>query len=452
MYELIVAVDQNYGIGYDNKLPWSCKEELQIFKNKTMNNAIIVGSTTFKYLPFLKDRDIFVLSNNRPVYNDTKNHYTITHDISNVKSFTDKTIFIAGGGKVYKHALSNPKYVSTIHMSVMKKEYQCDTWFDKSLLDDFVVVEEQDYEEFKHYVLKRTENGERQYLNLLKNIIENGIEREGRNGNTRSIFTEHFKFDLRKGFPLLSTKKMFLRGIIEEFLFFIRGETDSNVLTQKKVRIWEGNTTKEFIKNRGLDYAEGIMGPMYGYQWRKFGQEYITDEDGYPIDNHPSIKQKGIDQLANVINLIKNDPHSRRILMTSYNPKQAEEGVLYPCHSITIQFYVDEDYLDMFCFNRSQDTFLGVPYNIASSSLLLLLVAQLTNKTPRFFNMTMGDTHLYEDHISCAQEQIQRIPYSFPNIKIRSITDISEIDSLTEDDFTVENYISYKTIKAKMIV
>ena len=117
----------------------------------------------------------------------------------------------------------------------------------------------------------------------------------------------------------------------------------------------------------------------------------------------PSIKQKGIDQLANVINLIKTDPHSRRILMTSYNPLQAEEGVLYPCHSIAIQFYVDGDYLDMFCFNRSQDTFLGVPYNIASSSLLLILVAQLTNKTPRFFNMTMGDTHLYEDHICCTQ-------------------------------------------------
>lgn len=447
MYELIVAVDQNYGIGYENKLPWSCKEELQIFKNKTMNNAIIVGSNTFNHLPLLKDRDIFILSR-RISYPNTKNSYTILHDISSAKEFTDKKIIIAGGAQLYNYVLSDPKYVDTIHMSIMKKEYQCDTWFDKNLLYDFVITEEKDYEEFTHYVLQRTNSGERQYLNLLNNIIKNGVEREGRNGKTRSIFTEHFKFDLREGFPLLSTKKMFIRGIIEEFLFFLRGETDSNILSQKKVRIWEDNTTKEFIKNRGLKYAEGIMGPMYGYQWRKFGQEYLTNDDGYPIDN---VNNQGIDQLANVIELIKNDPHSRRILMTSYNPSQAEEGVLYPCHSITIQFYVDKDYLDMFCFNRSQDTFLGVPYNIASSSLLLILVAQLTNKTPRFFNMSMGDTHLYEDHICCAREQIERIPYKFPNIKIKNIKDISEIKFLTETDFTLEKYVSYPTIKAKMI-
>ena len=447
MYELIVAVDQNYGIGYENKLPWSCKEELQIFKNKTMNNAIIVGSNTFNHLPLLKDRDIFILSR-RISYPNTKNSYTILHDISSAKEFTDKKIIIAGGAQLYNYVLSDPKYVDTIHMSIMKKEYQCDTWFDKNLLYDFVITEEKDYEEFTHYVLQRTNSGERQYLNLLNNIIKNGVEREGRNGKTRSIFTEHFKFDLREGFPLLSTKKMFIRGIIEEFLFFLRGETDSNILSQKKVRIWEDNTTKEFIKNRGLKYAEGIMGPMYGYQWRKFGQEYLTNDDGYPIDN---VNNQGIDQLANVIELIKNDPHSRRILMTSYNPSQAEEGVLYPCHSITIQFYVDKDYLDMFCFNRSQDTFLGVPYNIASSSLLLILVAQLTNKTPRFFNFFMGDTHLYEDHICCAREQIERIPYKFPNIKIKNIKDISEIKFLTETDFTLEKYVSYPTIKAKMI-
>lgn len=448
MYELIIAVDQNYGIGYENKLPWACKEELQIFKNKTMNNAIIVGSTTFKYLPFLKDRDIFVLSNTRAVYNDTKNDYTITHDISNVKSFTDKTVFIAGGGKVYKHALSNPKYVSTIHISVMKKEYQCDTWFDKSLLDDFVIVEEQDYEEFTHYVLKRTENGERQYLNLLKNIISKGNEKNGRNGSTISIFTEHFKFDLRNGFPLLTTKKMFLRGIIEEFLFFIRGDTDTTILEEKKVNIWKGNTSKEFLYNRGLVYAEGVMGPMYGYQWRKFGSPYLVDDNGKPQDS----MLEGFDQLEYVVKLIKNDPNSRRILMTTYNPLQSEEGVLFPCHSISIQFYVEDSYLDMFCFNRSQDTFLGVPYNIASSSLLLMLVAKLTNKTPRFFNITMGDTHLYSEHIECAETQCKRMPYIFPTILFPDISDIKEINTLQYEDFRLNNYKSHNSIKADMIV
>jgi dihydrofolate reductase/thymidylate synthase len=445
MFELSVAVDKNNGIGYNGDLPWYCKEELQLFKNLTLNNAVVFGSRTIETLPKLENREIYCLTKGNKLYK-AKNFYTIINHLDELLNL-DKKVIIAGGAKVYETALSCPKYVDIVHISVMKKEYRCDTYFNHHLLDDFVIIEEKEYDEFIYYKMQRTNNGENQYLRLLSKIIEEGKLKNGRNGNTISLFTEHFKFDLRKGFPLLTTKKMFLRGIIEEFLFFLRGETDSTILSEKNVRIWEGNTTEEFIKNKGLNYAKGVMGPMYGYQWRNFGAPYTRNEEGKPIDS----LIKGIDQLENVINLIKTDPNSRRVLMTSYNPSQAEEGVLYPCHSIAMQFYVDDEYLDMFCFNRSQDTFLGVPYNIASSSLLLMLVAKLTDKIPRFFNMTMGDTHLYEEHITVAKKQLKRTPYKFPTLILPNINNIDEINNLKYEDFILENYKSYDSLKAKMI-
>ena len=240
---------------------------------------------------------------------------------------------------------------------------------------------------------------------------------------------------------------MFLRGILEEFLFFLRGDTDTTILSDKKVRIWEGNTSNEFLDSRNLPYAKGVMGPMYGYQWRHYGAKYRLNKVRKPLET-----TEGIDQLANVVKLIKTDPGSRRILITTYNPEQAEEGVLYPCHSITVQFYVQNEYLDMFCYNRSQDTFLGVPYNIASSSLLLMVVAKLTDKIPRFFNMTMGDTHLYEEHITQAREQMNRRPFKFPTLKIPDIHNIEDIDFLEASQFILENYQCHPTIKADMIV
>jgi dihydrofolate reductase/thymidylate synthase len=262
------------------------------------------------------------------------------------------------------------------------------------------------------------------------------------------------KFDLRNGFPLLTTKKMFLRGIIEEFLFFLRGDTDSTILSEKGIRIWEKNTSDEFISSLGLPYAKGVMGPMYGYQWRFYNAEY-TLANGRPTNkqgiNKEGINKEGIDQLADVVHLIKNDPTSRRILMTTYNPEQASLGVLYPCHSITIQFYVQNEFLDMFCYNRSQDFFLGVPFNIAPSSLLLMIVAKLTNKTPRFFYITMGDSHIYSEHISQVEMQIKRMPFAFPTLQIPDIKELKEIDSLTAKDFILSDYKFHSQIQAEMI-
>lgn len=453
MTQLILAIDQNGGLGANGKLPWHNTKELEIFRNKTMNNYLLMGRKTAESLPKLRNRKIICLSRTITTSLQCQTWNNIPHKIINdisqihLGEYPDNSLFIAGGAEVYKKALETPGFVKTIHISIMNNTYiDCDTFFDTKLLKNFVIINQEKFEDFFHYVLEYRENGEQQYLDLLEKIICKGEKRKGRNGEVTTLFKNDFVFDLRNGFPLLTTKKMFLRGILEEFLFFVRGDTDSQQLSDKKIRIWEGNTSKEFIEKRNLPYAPGVMGPLYGYQWRFFNSEYNLDDTKRPIKGN-----RGIDQLQNVIDLINNDPHSRRILLVSYNPEQAEQGVLYPCHSITIQFFVQDGYLDMFCYNRSQDATCGIPFNIASSSLLLMCIAKITNKKPRFFHMTMGDTHIYEEHINFVNKQIDRIPYKFPELIIPDFNSIKELENKQAIDFKLVNYNSHPPIKVSMV-
>lgn len=450
MIEAILAIDNNFGIGYKNKLPWHLPEELKLFKEKTLNKIVIVGRKTFESLPFLKGRKIICLSKNSKIIPKIipKNIPIDTpiKVINSLEEIKNENVMIIGGAKVFSSAIKTLK-IKKIHLSIVKGEYECDTFVDKNLFDNYVITETSLYDDFNHYVLEYTEKtGENDYLKMIKNILLNGKKRTGRNGPVTSLFNYNLKFNLEEQFPVLTTKKMFTKGIIEEFLFFIRGDTDSKILEENKVNIWKKNTTKDFIHNKGLTYPEGIMGPLYGYQWRFFNSEYKLDENSKPIK-----PVDGFNQLQNVIELIKMDPTSRRILLTSYNPIQAEEGVLYPCHSLIIQFYVDEEYLDMTCYNRSQDTFLGTPYNITSSSLLLSCIAKITNKKPRWLYMNLGDVHIYEGHEKCVETQISRFPHKFPTLNFPNIKTLEELCNLSSSDFTIENYNFHPTIKAEMV-
>jgi thymidylate synthase len=443
MTELIVAMNKKGGIGFQGRLPWYCKEELKLFKQKTMDKIFVVGRKTAESLPKLIGREIICISRN-PNNVFTTNWQNSPIVVTDTLPRVDMEGVIGGGSGIYRMALENNDYIQTIHLSVIKGEHVCDTYFDKKWLNDFVSIEHTSYDDFDHYVLKRTTDGERQYLDLLEKIMLSGEIRDGRNGKTISLFKNDMKFDLRNGFPLLTTKKMFLRGILEEFLFFLRGDTDSKILEHKKVNIWKGNTDRKFLDTIGMpNRREGVLGPCYGYQWRFFNAEYDAEK--------AKPKEKGIDQLENIINLIRTQPHSRRIFMTSYNPAQLSQCVLPPCHSITIQFYVQEENLDMFCYNRSQDSVLGVPFNIASSALLLMTVAKLTEKTPRYFYMTMGDTHIYSDHQKSAEEQISRIPFAFPTLQMPDFKNLNDLENLKASDFSLKNYQSHPRIKVKMV-
>lgn len=466
MINIILAIDKNYGIGKNGKLPWYIKEELQIFKNKTIDSIVIVGRKTLEKLPILKDRTIFCITKSITVLCENKivTFFTSVDEAIITAKRMNKKIFIIGGNQLYNYVFKNYKKELYVHISYLNDIYDCDTYFNDNNLNNFYIKSEIKYEKFNHVEMVYCRYGEQQYLDLLKDILENGECRKTRNSETISDFCKHLKFDLRDGFPLLTTKKMFLKGIIEELLFFIRGETDSKILEEKGVNIWKGNTNREFLDDNGFnDRSEGEMGPMYGYQWRYFGMNYDEKEKPQKITDDFNIlsiffggdiksKYRGLDQLKNVINEIKTNPSSRRILLTSYNPLQADEGVLFPCHSVITQFYVSMDgFLDMFCYNRSNDNFHGTPFNIASTSLLLMIIAQITKLTPRYVNISQGDSHIYASHIDSVKEQLTRIPYTFPELLLPPFETLEEVEKLSFTDFKLSNYKSYPTIKVDMV-
>ena len=286
------------------------------------------------------------------------------------------------------------------------------------------------------------------YLDILKDVLETGEKRMTRNGTTYSKFFKTISFNMDDGFPLITTKKMFWKGVVEELLFFIRGDTNTNILSDKGIKIWESNTRLEFLDFMGLKYEEGDMGPMYGYQWRKFNKPYNVSENNIINDN-------GIDQLKYIINEIKTNPTSRRILMTDFNPSQVNQGVLYPCHSIVIQFYVENSntvpILSCSMYQRSSDLFLGEPFNIASTSLLLCIVSQLVGLKPGMVHLVLGDCHIYDEHIDAVKEQLSRVPLKLCKLKIKEFTTLEQVEMAVLGDFILEDYISHPAIKAKMI-
>jgi len=288
------------------------------------------------------------------------------------------------------------------------------------------------------------ESMELQYINLIKHILENGISKDDRTGvGTLSIFSYNMTFNLRESFPLLTTKKVYWKGVVEELLWFISGSTDSNVLKEKGVRIWEGNSSREFLDSRGLShYDQGDIGAGYGFQWRHFGAKYTNMYDSY--------EGQGVDQLKDVIYKIKNTPDDRRIIMSAWNPTDLDKMALPPCH-IFVQFWVDTNKKELHSqmYQRSCDVGLGVPFNIASYSLLTCIIAKLCNLTPGDFHYCMGDTHIYKNHIDAMKLQITREPYDFPKIKIKDITDI---DNIKFDDIELIDYKYYENIKMNMAV
>lgn len=451
MFDVILAMSKDNGIGFEGKLPWHVKEELALFKKKTQGSTLVVGRKTVVGLPVLKNRDIIVLSRSE-TWNDIQKDvrcgmsFSVFKSISEVDNTYPKVnMFIAGGAEIYNEIFSKWRHrINEVHLSVMDGEHKCDTFVEFNP-SECTVKSKSDYNGFTHYVLSPEKSDEKLYLSLLRDVYENGWVKEGRNGNTKSMFGKTLEFDLTTGFPLLTTKKMFTRGIIEELLFFIRGDTDASLLENKKINIWKGNTSREFLDSIGKNKRrKGVMGPMYGYQWRNYNAPY-DEENACP-------EEKGLDQLKTVIDQIKNDPHSRRILLTDFNPLQAKDGVLYPCHSIIIQFYVSNGYLDIYCYNRSSDLFHGLPFNIASTALFHTLIAKITGLTARKFIIALGDAHIYESHGDVVKEQLNRIPYKFPTLHInKQLLTLSDIEKMEVSDFKFVDYNCYTTLKADMV-
>ena len=263
----------------------------------------------------------------------------------------------------------------------------------------------------------------KQYLDLLNRILTEGVEKGDRTGTgTISVFGNQMRFNLEDGFPLLTTKKLHLKSIIYELLWFLRGDTNAKWLQERGVRIW----------NEWAD-ADGNLGHIYGYQWRSW-----PDYDGGHID-----------QISEVIKQIKENPNSRRLLVSAWNVADIKNMNLPPCH-ILFQFYVADGRLSLQLYQRSADTFLGVPFNIASYSLLLMMVAQVTGLRPGDFVYTTGDTHLYLDHLEQARLQLTREPRQLPRMLLNP--NVKSIFDFQYEDFTLESYNPHEHIKATVSV
>jgi thymidylate synthase len=263
----------------------------------------------------------------------------------------------------------------------------------------------------------------KQYLDLLRHVMETGADRGDRTGTgTRSVFGYQMRFDLNEGFPVLTTKKLHLRSIIHELLWFLKGDTNIAYLKENGVSIWD-----EWADEKG------DLGPVYGYQWRS----WPTPDGGH------------VDQIANLIENLKVNPNSRRHIVTAWNPAQVDDMALPPCHCL-FQFYVSEGRLSCQLYQRSADIFLGVPFNIASYALLTMMVAQVTGLKLGDFVHTLGDAHIYSDHFEQAQLQMTREPKPLPTLRINP--DVKDIFSFRFEDFALENYIADPSIKAPIAV
>ena len=286
---------------------------------------------------------------------------------------------------------------------------------------------------------------ELQYLQLIEKIIEKGVTRNDRTGTgTISLFGEQMRFSLENNqFPLLTTKKVFFRGIVEELLWFMRGDTNASHLSEKGVRIWDGHASREYLDSIGLhDRAENDLGPVYGFQWRHFGARYVdftTDYTG-----------QGVDQLQRVIDTLRSNPYDRRIIMSAWNPSDLSKMALPPCHMFC-QFYVANGKLSCCLYQRSCDVGLGVPFNIASYSLLTIIIAYICDLEPGEFVHCLGDTHVYVDHVEPLKEQIKRVPRPFPKIRIKEGTPKS-IEGMSFESFVLEGYLPHEKISMKMSV
>jgi len=491
---VIVATTLKGGIGKDGHLPWHLPGDMAHFKRVTlaqnekgsgMKNAVIMGRKTWESIPEkfrpLSERLNVVLTRGAdaaeyksPYPEDVLVASSVSKAVEKLAARTDVSeIFVIGGQAAYQEAVDMPN-CARIFLTRVARDLECDAFFpsfDQSKFRvvhvsktmsrqdssyDFVVYEQPSciFESSKaalQPVASVTAAGgagqflheEYQYLDAIREVIEKGVQMGDRTGvGTRSVFGKMMRFSLQESFPLLTTKRVFWRGVAEELLWFVKGDTNAKHLSDKGIKIWDGNGSREFLDKRGLSHREEMdLGPVYGFQWRHFGAKYV--------DMHTDYTGQGVDQLAECIHKIKNDPTDRRILLSAWNPADLDQMALPPCHMFC-QFYVANGELSCLMYQRSCDMGLGVPFNIASYSLLTCMMAQVCGLKPGEFVHTMGNAHVYQNHVEPLLTQLERTPRPFPVLQINP--DIKDIDGFSLSDFKLVGYDPHKKIEMEMAV
>lgn len=464
-FSLIVACQENGGISYRGKIPWYSAADFAYFKRITSQttvpdkrNAIVMGRKTFDSIGKpLPGRQNYVITRNTNIEKVLGIEYRndLTSALYDATSNdTIERVFVIGGADIYRQVLQDwHSFIDKTLVTTIDTAHECDCYFPKTLLIDThyppKTIDQVEENGTKLTFLEYNPRnfGEEEYLNLIRRILKDGTRRENRTGiDTISKFGERMEFDISKSIPFITTKRLAWKTVLRELLWFISGDTNNKTLQDNKVHIWDGNSTREYLDSIGLtEREEGDLGPVYGFQWRHFGAEYGTCHDDY--------EGKGIDQIKNIVDLLKNDPNSRRIILSAWNPKAQPDMALPPCH-VLAQWNVrkenDATFLDCQMYQRSCDVPLGIPFNIASYSILTYMLAHLTGMQPGKYIHVLGDAHVYSNHIQSMKEQLKRTPHKFPTLRFaRTVTDI---DDFREADFIIEGYQYHPTIKMDMVV
>jgi len=459
-FNLIVACDSGNGIAKDGDIPWSSREDMKFFRDTTIGNgrnAVIMGRTTYESIPEehrpLANRRCVVISRTwrQEEHPDIGVYSSLVDALagigSSINAYDD--VFIAGGEQLYREAIRDFLYLcNKIYVTKFKTDYACDQFFPyddvKNIPLAFDPVKTRDY--VRYTFMPKATHDEYQYLNILREVTQEGEAKPDRTGvGTRTIFGTKMTFDLRDRLPIITTKRVSYDMIIKELLFFISGKTDTKILSSQGVKIWDANTSKEVLRANNLTWDEGDMGPLYPHQWRHWGAEYEGSNKNYD--------GQGIDQLQKLIEGLRNDPHSRRHILTAWNPSQLSQMALAPCH-VLAQFNVsgDRKWLDCQVYQRSGDLFLGIPFNITSYALLTAMISHITGLRPRKLIYLIGDSHIYNNHGEQVKRQLNRHPRPFPRLSFRESTRIHEIDDFTANSFIIEGYSSWAAIAADMAV
>ncbi|EPY40567.1 dihydrofolate reductase-thymidylate synthase [Angomonas deanei] len=480
-FAVVVAADLAGGIGDGNQLLWKVPEDMQFFKETTLKlrgknavpsptkqNAVVMGRHTWGSIPIpfrpLKDRLNVVLSR-------TKTKDDLLAELPEEKRaaaaesllviqeggllgalqllarppyiYSVETVHCIGGSQVYLEALRSPcvEKLHTIYFTRIHSTFDaCTCFFPFTVTGNSASIEvTEEPGKVIHYVVesnqgKKTSSAEgalgyeimkcvqdnqeeKQYLELIDRIIRTGIVKGDRTGvGTISLFGAQMRFSLRDNtLPLLTTKRVFWRGVSEELIWFLRGETNAKLLSDKDIHIWDDNGSRSFLDSRGLThYEEMDLGPVYGFQWRHFGAKYTSFKENYD--------GKGVDQIKQIVETLKTNPNDRRLLFTAWNPSALHEMALPPCHLLA-QFYVNTNTQELSCmlYQRSCDMGLGVPFNIASYALLTILIAKSTGLKPGELVHTLGDAHVYSNHVEALPgTQLRRVPRAFRVFGLRS--------------------------------
>jgi dihydrofolate reductase/thymidylate synthase len=452
-FDLVVACTLRGGIGLANDLPWSrlLKGDLTHFRKLVTGGAVVMGRKTWESIPRhlrpLQGRLNVIVTSTPVTVEGVLVASSLQHALSLIP--TTRKTFVVGGASLIREALRSPS-LCTIHLTHVLQDFECDTFipsianFPCFALSDIgpVHIENSIPYQFLTYT-RRVNAEEQQYLDLVERVISSGHAKGDRTGTgTLSLFGSQMRFDLEMGFPLLTTKRVFWRGVVEELLWLIRGCTDSKSLAKKRIHIWDANGSRQFLDDIGLgDREEGDLGPVYGHQWRHFGARYISSATDYT--------GQGVDQLASIIHTLKTNPNDRRLVMSAWNPVDLPQMALPPCH-VLCQFYVADGKLSCQMYQRSADLGLGVPFNIASYSLLTVMVAHVVGLKVGEFVHVLGDAHVYSTHVEGLKEQLKRTPKEFPKLVINR--EVSDIDGFTLEDFDLINYCPDEAIPLTVAV